>query len=421
MKFKSILGMAIVCLAATMSSCSNEEEVKNPVQPGTVDLSNCESVNLSIGLPVDEPKTRAGESAEPTFTYGTDGLFTFSRTINKLWYAVYHNGKHIYNSMQPGIPQARYKEDSESFVLDIQIPKINGQVKLSEYSVFFLAGNSLDKVVENQHISDGIGLDFENKTMYADPAFLNTTTVNGEMYNPQQFDYFAKYTTLDKLVGGGENKGEATLIRPFCQVSLLTDELCQPMVLNALSTNGKVRIDTTPYISSQKIASSANTLSYGWNYGTDEILTLDASELAFVLYSRAFDNSTNAYGNTIPQEVTFKDRKMFCCASYLMLAPSTKKAYDNKAQKAQFGFNLSINGNAGSTTATALADMPSASLRANEKYIIYNKHYNTGDRDEDGDGNPDDPDGGDGGIFTEHYALDIVVDPVWSGSNESEY
>lgn len=418
MRLKTILGMALICLTTTMTSCTNNEEVKNPASGEVFDLSNCESVNLSIGLPEDAPKTRAGESADPTFSYGSDGLFTFSRTINKLWYAVYHNNKLIYHSMQVGIPQARYKEDTESFVLDIQVPRINGQVKLNEYSVFFLAGNALDKVVENQQISDGIGLDFSNKIMYAAPELLNSTITNGEMFNPRQYDYFVKYTTLDKIVAGGV-KGETTLIRPFCQVTLLTDELCQPMVLNALASNGTVKVDTTPYIAAQKVASSTNTLPYGWNYGTDEILTKDASELAFTLSSRAFDNSTNSY--VIPQEVTFKDRKFFCCASYLMLAPSVKKAYDSKAQKVQFGFNLNVVGNSGSTTATALADMPLASLRANEKYIIYNKHYNTGDRDEDGDGIPDDPNGGDGGIFTTHYAIDIEVDPTWVGSNESQY
>lgn len=420
MRIKSILGTTLACLAVAMTSCSNEEEIKNPVAPATIDLSNCESVNLAIGLPIDGPKTRAGETKDPSLTYGADGLYTFTRPINKLWYAVYHNGKHIYNSMQPGIPQARYKDDTDSFVLDIQLPKINGQVKLNEYAVFFLAGNALDKVVENQHISDGIGVDFGNKIMYADPAFLNSTTALGEMYTPRQYDYFTKYTTLDKLVAGG-NKGEATLIRPFCQVTLLTDELCQPMVLNALSTSGKVKIDTTPYVVSQKVASTSNSLAYGWNYGTDEILTQDASDLAFTLSSRAFDNSTNAYGNTIPQEVTFKDRKMFCCASYLMLAPSAKKVYDTKAQKTQFGFNLAVTGDQANTTAVASADLPSASLKANEKYIIYNKHYNTGDRDEDGDGKPDDPTGGDGGIFTSHYAIDVEVDPEWSGSNDTQY
>lgn len=417
MKFKSMLGVTFVCLTA-LASCNSEEGIKNPTVPETVDLSNCESVAVAINLPNDEPKTRADESKDPSFSYGSDGLLTFSRTVNKLWYAVYHKDRLIYHSMQPGIPQARFNDGSETFTLDIQVPQINGQVILNEYSVFFLAGNSLDKVVENEHIPDGIGLDFENKIMYADPAFLNSTTTNGEMFNPQQYDYFAKYTTLDKLVNS-DTKGEVTLIRPFCQITLLTDELCQPMVLNALSNTGKVKVETTPYITAQKIASTSNTLSYGWNYGTDEIITIDASEIPVTLSARAFDNSTNAY--SIPQEVTFKERKMFCCATYLMLAPSAKKIYDPKAQNTQFGFNLNVVGNIGSTTAVALADMPLASLRANEKYIIYNKHYNTGDRDEDGDGIPDDPTGGDGGIFTSHYAIDVEVDPSWSGSNESIY
>ncbi len=78
---------------------------------------------------------------------------------------------------------------------------------------------------------------------------------------------------------------------------------------------------------------------------------------------------------------------------------------------------MSITGNSGATNATVASDMPASSLRANEKYIIYNKHYNNGEDPE----NPEDPEGGDGGIFTSHYAIDVEVDPAWSGNNESQY
>lgn len=415
MKTKKFLFSASICMMAALSSCQSQEEVANPANQDSFDLSNCEAVSVSIGIPSDGMKTRAGET--PTFSYGSDGLLSFSRTIDKLWYAIYHNGYLIYHSMQPGIPQARYNTADQSFDLDIQIPRINGEIKLNEYAVFFMAGNSLDKV-ETHEITDGIGLDFANKTMYAYPSLINTTKAEGAMFNPLQYDYFCKYTTLDKIVGNA-TKGNITLTRPFCQVSLLTDELCQPAIINAYSSNSMVGIETIPYITAQKVASSSNTLTYGWNYDNDTVLTKDASELAFTLSSRAYDNSTNAY--TIPQQVNFKDRTMFCLASYLMLAPNAKKVYDSKAQKSLFGFNVNVSGNTASNNATISAEMPASSLRANEKYVVYNKKYNNGDNDEDGDGIPDEPAGGDGGILSTHYAIDIIVDPAWENSNNSIY
>lgn len=404
MRLKTILCATAACMMTAMTSCSSEEDVKVPVNPGTIDLSNCESVPVAVGLPSDGMKTRAGQTS--TFTYGSDGLLSFSRTIDHLWYAIYHNGTLIYHSMQPGVPQAHYDADTQSFSLDIQIPRINEQINLNEYSVFFMAGNALDKV-ETREITDGIGLDFANKTMYAYPGVINRTVAAGNMYNPEQTDFFVKYTTLDRIVAAG-TKGNITLIRPFCQVSLLTDELCQPNIINAYSSNGQVAVTSIPYIAAQKAASTVNTLAYGWNYGRDEILTKDASEFGFALNANAFDNSTNAY--TIPQEVTFKSRKMFCVSTFLMLAPSTKKQYDATAIKTRFGFNLNVTGNTAGTSTTAAADMPASSLRANEKYVIYNKLY------DDGEG-----EGGGGGLFSTHYAIDIVTDPNWFGNNDTEY
>lgn len=416
MKLKKILFSASICMMAALTSCQSQEEVINPTDKGILDLSNCETVSVAIGIPDDGMKTRAGEV--PGFSYGADGLLSFSRTIDKLWYGIYHNGVLIYHSMQPGVPQARYNAANQSFALDIQIPRLNEQINLSEYSVFFMAGNALDNV-DTKEITDGIGLDFANKIMYAYPSFINRTTVNGSMYDPEQYDFFCKYTTLDKIVGTGATTGNITLTRPFCQVSLLTDELCQPNIINAYSNNSMLSVETVPYITAQKVASSSNTLVYGWNYGTDALLTKDASDMPLTLNARVFDNSTNAY--SIPQQVNFNDRRMYCLATYLMLAPDTKAVYDSKAQKSLFGFNLNVVGNTGSTNTSIAVEIPSSSLRANEKYVLYNKHYNSGDRDDDGDGVPDTPTGGDGGLFSTHYAIDIVVDPSWQSSNNSTY
>ncbi len=420
MKFKSILfSMAAVSMLGVLSSCSNEEDIKQPLPEGTVvDMTDWKTVSFTINLPSSELKTRAGQ--EPTMTYGDDGLYFFNRTIDKLWYAVYNNGTLLYTSFQPGIPQGIYNTADQTFNLDIQIPRVNEEIKLNEYSVFFFAGNSSDNV-QNKAMTDGIGLDFANKTLYAYPTLLNKAEASGELFSPVQYDFFAKYITLDKIVDADFN-GSVTLIRPFCQVSLLTDELCQPAVLSVYDSNCKVKVETTPSVYTRNSSSAKETLPYAWNFGTDQLLTKELPEVTFTLNSRAFDNSTGTY--TIPQEVTFKNRKMFCVASYLMLATSDRKVYDSSSNKEKFKFALIASGDRGSTDASVSATIPTGGLKANEKYILYNRKYNPetgepGDPDDPDDKDPDDPDPDqpNGGIFSSHYKIEVVVDPTWEGNN----
>ena len=423
MRFKSILySVVALTMATSVASCSNEEAVKMPETMGT-SLENCGTVSLTVKMPVYDLKTRAGQ--EPGVTYGDDGLYCFNRVIDKLWYAVYNNGTLLYHSFQPGIYQGVYNSEDETFKLNIRIPLINGQIKLNEYSVFFFAGNSLDNV-QNKEIADGIGLDFANKTLYAYPAFLNKSIASGEMFTPVQYDFFSKYITLDKVVDDDLN-GSVTLTRPFCQVSLLTDELCQPAILSTYASDYKVAVDTTPSMYTKNASSTSESLPYGWNYGTDALLTKSRSELSLTLNTRAFNNVDNSL--TIPQEVTFKNRKMFCTGSFLMLAPDSRKAYNQDSTSERFKFDLIATGNRSSTTACVSAKVPSGGLKANEKYIMYNRKFNPetgelGDPDDPDDKDPDDddpdkpdPNRPDGGIFSSNYIIAIEVDPTWDNNS----
>lgn len=426
MKLKTILCSmaAVTMIVPAVTSCSNEEGVKSPVETG-IDLTKGERFSLSIGIPEEDMKTRAA-GQDPTLTYGSDGLFSFERTIDKLWYAVYNKGTLLYNSTQAGITQAVYDEDSKGFTLDILIPEIDGAINLADYSIFFFAGNAADKV-DTKEITDGIGLDFANKTLYAYPTVLNSTTASGDIYNPSQYDYFCKYETLDKVVAavtgneGDEFKGKTILTRPFCQVSLLTDEFRQGVILNTYSNNGVVGVSSVPSVFTQTGETTAKTLPYAWNYGTDEILTKDVTSLAFSLNANALYEK----GTAAPQEVTFKDRQMYCVASYLMLAPNAKKAYSADATTQKFSFSLTVTGNVFSTDAIADATIPAAGLRANEKYILYNRKYTPSGGDP-GDTDPDDPNpdptpggGGDGGLISNHYDVEIIVDPTWQDPNNN--
>ncbi len=402
MRIKTILcSMAALAMTSAITSCQNEETVKMPANEPTLNMTDCQKVSLKIGVP-SELKTRAGET--PTLTYGSDGLYNFSRTVDKLWYAVYNKGNLIYDSFEAGIPQAIYNSESESFMLDILIPKINEEINLADYSVFFFAGNALDKV-QNSEITDGIGLDFANKTLYAYPALLNKSVADGDYFKPQQYDYFSKYATLDDIVDS-EFTGSVTLTRPFCQVSLLTDELVHNGILRTYASDGKVTVDATPSVFTQKESSTSETLPYGWNYGTDELILKDLSQSTFTLNGKAITNVDGSL--TIPQVVTFKSRNMYCIGSYLMLAPDSRKAYNAGSTMEQFSFAINVTGDLNSTDANLTTDIPTGGLKANEKYVIYNKQFD-----------PENPEEGGGhGVLSTHYVLDIVVDPTWEGTQD---
>ncbi len=402
MRLKTILSsMAVIGMMGAMSSCTNEESVKNPADNQPFDG---ETISLSINFPDSELRTRAGQA--PVLSYGADGLFSFNRTIDRLDYAVYNKGNLVYHSKQAGMPQATYDATSQSFALDIQIPKINGEIKLADYSVFFFAGNASDKF-ETSEITDGVGVDFANKTLYCYPTMLNKTTAQGDMYMPVQYDFFAKYITMDQVAPTG-TQGNIVLTRPFAQVSVLTDELCQPSIISAYASNGKVSVASKPSVTTTMGVTDSKTLPYAWNYGTDKILTKPASSLNLTLNATAFNNVDGSH--SIPQVVTFKERTMFCAASYLMLAPNTKQAYDAAASAQKFTFDLNVAGDLNSTDASISADIPAAGIRANEKYVMYNKAYDPGTGE-----------GGSGGILSTHYAIDIVVDPTWADTNDLSF
>ena len=105
-----------------------------------------------------------------------------------------------------------------------------------------------------------------------------------------------------------------------------------------------------------------------------------------------------------------------------MIAPEYRKAYNPGSDQEQFSFSLTVKGNRNSTDASVAANIPAGGLKANEKYVLYNRDFTSG-----GGTDPDDPDpvdpgtGGSGGILSSHYVLDIVVDPEWEGNKNIVY
>lgn len=106
---------------AGLASCSQEAEpemsVVNPTGKDVVEW------NLEMDFP-DLPKTRAaGQNAQ-----GTDGLYSFSRDINKLWYAVYYEDNWVYDCTTPESQQAI--KIGDKFSLIFKLPRIYDPTKV---------------------------------------------------------------------------------------------------------------------------------------------------------------------------------------------------------------------------------------------------------------------------------------------------
>lgn len=117
---------ATLFASAFLFSCQQENE---PKQSGGMSLEEqLKEWSINVNLP-DNFRTRAGAAG----TVGADGLYTFSRSIDKLWYAVYYDGKLFYDSSSDNSPVPQKNGDGQFSVLF----KFNNNIDPSKVYLFF--------------------------------------------------------------------------------------------------------------------------------------------------------------------------------------------------------------------------------------------------------------------------------------------
>ncbi|MCH5236477.1 MAG: hypothetical protein J1E95_01595 [Muribaculaceae bacterium] len=402
MKLKQIYLSASMCLAVMgLASCSQAEEPA-PV-PFSDDADNIEWV-ADITLP-DDFKTRAAASG----TVGSDGLYTFSREINRLWYAVYYNGAYLYDSEQDLAPDAVKKGDGFTVLF-----KFHKDLDPTKIYIFFWAGNSEDNVtVSDTMDTQAINLNFVNRCVSVNPYYMN-----GNNKELKEYDSFSGYIQLSPTKNVTNYNMKVTLKRPFAQIHVLSDEFSYPGVSTAFP-NG---VTVIPGFGSD-IANSTNhesnmQLPTTWFFDSSLTMSPAYTQNEYRFTSANYQFTNNLSGSS-PERVTFKNRTMDYLGCLYVFAP---------VQKAQFKYpvasglssslgklNLAFmkKGEDISKAQYAAVSLPADGIQANNRYVVYNRQ-NTGD----GDGGPGGNDGDGGGFVTASFAFEVVTAPGWDGTTD---
>ena len=399
-----LFGAMLLSLAG-FASCSQADEPKEPENP--FDSKDNIEWSADILLP-DDFKTRAPAAG----SVGSDGLYTFSREIDRLWYAVYYNGAYLYDSEQALAPDAVKKGNGFTVLF-----KFHKDLDPTKIYIFFWAGNKQDNVsVANQTASNAITLNFANRCVSVDPKYMN-----GNNTALQEYDSFSGYFQLSPTKNVSNYNMKVTLKRPFAQIHVLSDEFTFPGVTTAFPTG----VTVVPGFG----VNAATTANYTtnlvspttWFYDSSIALTpaYKQNEYMFTLTNYEF---TNRLSGTTPERVTFKNRKMDYLGCYYVFAPVTKAPLKYAASSGNTStlqyLNLAFrkNGQAIGTSEFASVKLPTDGLKANNRYVIYN-HVNTGDGDGGSGGGEG---GGGGGFITDNFAFEIVTAPGWDGTEETQ-
>lgn len=397
-----LTAMSAFMLAGLASCSSSEEEPIARVQ----DEKDMVSWNLDLNVP-DDMRTRAAAGA----TVGADGLYTFSREIDRVWYAVYYNGSLLYHSEEPLSPGVQKKGDGFTTLF-----KFHKDLDPTKIYMFFWAGNKEDNVSLGDAItSSAITLNFPNRCVSVDPKYLN-----GNNSALQEYDSFAGYFQLSSTRDVSNYNLKVTLRRPFAQIHILSDEFTFPGV-NTAFPNGVTVVPGFGKDSASLANYSSNLVSpTTWFFDSSVTLNPGYRQNEYI-YSPTNYEFTNTLSATSPERVTFKNRTMDYLGCYYVFAPITKQtlktaaATGNTSAFTRLNLGFRKKGTDFSTTEFASVLLPAEGLKANERYVIYN-HANTGDGD--GGGPTDGTDTGGGGFLSANYAFEVVTAPGWDNTNE---
>ena len=381
-------------LASTMLfSCQQENEPApaiNGPKDGMIEWT------ANINLP-DNFRTRAADS----FAVGSDGLYTFNREIDKLWYGVYYDGAYFYDCTSENAPVPQKIEDGKFTVLF----KFNNNIDPSKVYLFFWAGNESDNVTTNdvQTVTDGINLNFQKRCVSVDPKYMN-----GNNIELKEYDSFASYVQLSTSNNVTDYNKSVTLKRPFAQIHVLSDEFTGAGGTSGFE-NGLTVVPGFGVETATKSNYTNNLLSPTTWYFDDSINASPVYKKNEFSYSLTNYEHTNSWSGTSPERVTFKGRNMDYLGCYYVFAPIIK----SPLKYAEATSNFSVLGKVNlafrdknkviANSDFVSVELPSEGIQANNRYVIYNKSTS---------------EGGTGGFLTSNFVFEIVTDPEWNEDKE---
>lgn len=395
MRLKHLMFCGASILASSLLfSCSQENE---PAQSPVVNDGEMIEWTATLQIPGDL-RTRDAAAGE----IGSDGLYSFSgREIDRLWYAVYYDGAFLYDSEQSDAPNATKTADGH-----FTVPfKFHNTIDFTKVYLFFWAGNSNDNVttLDVTTISDGINLNFAKRCVSVDPKYMN-----GNNTELKEYDSFAGYVQLSDTNDVSDFSVIATLHRPFAQIHILTDEFVVPGVSSDF-TNG---VTVVPGFGSELATSTnytENLMSPTTWYYDSSIGQTPAYKQNEFTFSQTPYEFTNTLSGSAPERTTFKDRTMDYMGCYYVFAPVVKaplKVAESSGSATTYGkVNLAFRkkGDSLANSEFACVDLPVEGIKANNKYVIYDKTVE---------------EGGPGGFISSTFVFEVVTDPEWEGTTE---
>lgn len=397
------LSMALFSVAGLVSCSQTEEPAPTPYENPFEGKDMVEWI-ADIRLP-EEFKTRAAASG----IVGSDGLYTFSREIDRLWYAVYYNGAYLYDSEMEQAPDAL--KTADGFTVPF---KFHQQLDPTQIYIFFWAGNKQDNVtVSNATVSDAINLNFTNRCVSVNPKYMN-----GNNSDLQEYDSFSNYVQLSSTSDVTDFNMKVILKRPFAQIHVLSDEFTYPGV-KASFPNG---VTVVPGFGVEK----ATTSNYSENLVSPTTWFFDSSisltpsfKMNEFTYSLTDYEFTNRLSGTSPERVKFKNRTMDYLGCYYVFAPIVKTQLKyplSSGNTNEIGYlNLAFrkSGENLSSSEFAAVKLPENGIKANNRYVVYNKN-NSG-------GGPENPNPGPGGFISNSYTFEVIPSPDWDATEETIY
>jgi len=409
---KQFLGMAAAVLTAFgLASCSQNED--STLNPSMLEDKDAVSYTLEMQLP-DDFKTRA---AAP-LAKGSDGLYSFTREINKLWYAVYYEDQWKYDCTTAEAAQPSMTGDK--FYLVFKLAKIYDPTKVK---IFFWAGNAEDKVTVDYSQTDAeegnINLNFKARCVSIDPKY-----VNGSNSSIAEYDSFCGYFQLSPTTNVSNFNLKFTLKRPFAQIHVLSDEFIDPMVRDAypLGFVASLGFGRAAEGASATNMSSDVVVPTTWFY--DNSIGLgDAYKAGEYKYTQTNYEYTNNLANTWPNRTTFKGRDFHYTACLLTFAPvdgilkgAQTTGNVGNYQYLNLAFRMPDKTYGDKTTMFRKVNLPATGIKANNRYVVYN-HLTTPT-------DPNNPDGGGSGgndLVSDVYNFEISNNSVWDGTGETKF
>lgn len=386
MKHKLLTFALMGAFASTMLfSCKNAEE---PIPfPGDNNSGEFTEYIISVNVP-EVLRTRDASTEATSATIGESGIYEFpTPEINRLYYYVYYDGEY-----KTGSSIGRDNSNPFKFTITLGV-----EDDPSKYEFAFLATNN----------SGAVDISSSTKMLNVEESKLNGIVPDSYYASELNFkvnDAFFGFYRLSETNDKSIRNVSFTLKRPFAEFHVLCDDFMEttsdlykdyPSGITTYVGFGSEAVDRNNYKSTLVMP-----VKYSFDSASENSLQFkEPTDLEF------YNNLTSE-----AKKVTFKGRKMHYLTCFYALAPFETEPLHNGDLKLD-RLNIVIcngkssklgNGIVGNNKYISIP-LPEEGIKANTKYIIYNKSLDDG-----GTGWVD-------GKWT--FEISVKEDPAWDEPN----